>query len=379
MFFIFFLIFLLLMVIELFFSNIPKTVFNLSFLLITLLLSIRYGFGIDYFNYNYLFNAIPNVTSELFWTNQVYGEFGFKLIIGVLKEFGFRFSGYIFIMTFIVMGLIYRFIIKYSDLKFTSLFIFYCMYLFTYVNSAIRQGLTLALFLGILYPLLERKKYFSYVLLTILFSSFHVSILVVLVLPLIKFKFNKNSLLLSLLASFLLLISFRLFNISKILGLIPFLSTKLVYLEVESINIFPIFTRCVTFFLILYLLSLAKDKDLYNSRMVQYYMLGFLLFICLSQYPTIASRFNVYFKAFEIIIIPALLYKFSKERRANIITFILIVFFSFMWGKEVQSQISRSNYNENINIFNYPFTTIFDKEKIFEYKNVQFLDNFDDY
>lgn len=168
-------------------------------------------------------------------------------------------------------------------------------------------------------------------------------------------------------------------NISKILGLIPFLSTKLVYLEVESINIFPIFTRCVTFFLILYLLSLAKDKDLYNSRMVQYYMLGFLLFICLSQYPTIASRFNVYFKAFEIIIIPALLYKFSKERRANIITFILIVFFSFMWGKEVQSQISRSNYNENINIFNYPFTTIFDKEKIFEYKNVQFLDNFDDY
>lgn len=379
MFFIFFLIFLLLMVIELFFSNIPKTVFNLSFLLITLLLSIRYGFGIDYFNYNYLFNAIPNVTSELFWTNQVYGEFGFKLIIGVLKEFGFKFSGYIFIMTFIVMGLIYRFIIKYSDLKFTSLFIFYCMYLFTYVNSAIRQGLTLALFLGILYPLLERKKYFSYVLLTILFSSFHVSILVVLVLPLIKFKFNKNSLLLSLLASFLLLISFRLFNISKILGLIPFLSTKLVYLEVESINIFPIFTRCVTFFLILYLLSLAKDKDLYNSRMVQYYMLGFLLFICLSQYPTIASRFNVYFKAFEIIIIPALLYKFSKERRANIITFILIVFFSFMWGKEVQSQISRSNYNENINIFNYPFTTIFDKEKIFEYKNVQFLDNFDDY
>ncbi|WP_317912896.1 EpsG family protein [Carnobacterium maltaromaticum] len=379
MFFIFFLIFLLLMVIELFFSNIPKTVFNLNFLLITLLLSIRYGFGIDYFNYNYLFNAIPNVTSELFWTNQVYGEFGFKLIIGVLKEFGFRFSGYIFIMTFIVMGLIYRFIIKYSDLKFTSLFIFYCMYLFTYVNSAIRQGLTLALFLGILYPLLERKKYFSYVLLTILFSSFHVSILVVLVLPLIKFKFNKNSLLLSLLASFLLLISFRLFNISKILGLIPFLSTKLVYLEVESINIFPIFTRCVTFFLILYLLSLAKDKDLYNSRMVQYYMLGFLLFICLSQYPTIASRFNVYFKAFEIIIIPALLYKFSKERRANIITFILIVFFSFMWGKEVQSQISRSNYNENINIFNYPFTTIFDKEKIFEYKNVQFLDNFDDY
>lgn len=379
MFFIFFLIFLLLMVIELFFSNIPKTVFNLSFLLITLLLSIRYGFGIDYFNYNYLFNAIPNVTSELFWTNQVYGEFGFKLIIGVLKEFGFKFSGYIFIMTFIVMGLIYRFIIKYSDLKFTSLFIFYCMYLFTYVNSAIRQGLTLALFLGILYPLLERKKYFSYVLLTILFSSFHVSILVVLVLPLIKFKFNKNSLLLSLLASFLLLISFRLFNISKILGLIPFLSTKLVYLEVESINIFPIFTRCVTFFLILYLLSLAKDKDLYNSRMVQYYMLGFLLFICLSQYPTIASRFNVYFKAFEIIIIPALLYKFSKERRANIITFILIVFFSFMWGKEVQSQISRSNYNENINIFNYPFTTIFDKEKIFEYKNVQFLDNFDYY
>src|SRR5699024_1020844 len=72
------------------------------------------------------------------------------------------FEFFISIVTLIPLYLFYYTINNYSQYKLGSLLIFSSMYYPIYINSAIRQGISLSIIFFALYKYLKKEKYFNY-------------------------------------------------------------------------------------------------------------------------------------------------------------------------------------------------------------------------
>lgn len=152
---------------------------EMAFVLLTIFLALRYGYGNDYFNYLELYDNYTNSSVGLFdFTN--YGimkskEWGWIFLNKLFKPFGF-FSFIIFI-TIVENVIIYRFVKKNVSSKYYWLAVFvyaFNPYLMVIGASMMRQWLAICIYL-LAFDYICKRKPILYFLLVTLAMQFHAS------------------------------------------------------------------------------------------------------------------------------------------------------------------------------------------------------------
>ncbi len=368
-----------------FFSNITKRkeasfLFIVFFTILFLLSCFRYGSGTDYWNYNLLFSIAPNRISNISIISFLRLEPTYVIFSSLLKQLGFNFQYIIIIYSFIALSFIFATIKKFSNNILFSFFIFFSNYYLIYVDSAIRQGVAISIFLYSFFSYLEDLSYRKYFFRILLAFMFHYSAIILFFLPLV-FKLPKNFFVS--LRSILFFTPFFVFLgrflpniVLKILGLfIP----KFLFYEGMNTSYITIFLRIIFIFLVVLLYNNNKNgRYPVIEKTLVIYIFGAYLYFLLSSI-SIFSRLTEYFYALEIILIPNLLINytsFNLKRNQNVIFKLLFCFlFSFLLLKDIGSFIKQGGYKCS-HIYEYPYFTIFDHDEYKSYRNIPYgLDN----
>ncbi|WP_368106836.1 EpsG family protein [Bacteroides nordii] len=357
-------ILLLLLVVLFFFSGIEvwkqkkksKLSFLLLYVLISLIAIVRFGVGADYPGYYNAFQEINSIDingiSELLLIN-AHGELGYLFLVYLFGKLGLTFYELAILIAIITMPLYYIFLKKYCNYSILSLFIFYAIYFVVYPFNVIRQGLTIALFLGVLLPLLFEKKYLLYVIYTVLGSLFHYSLLTVLILPFIlKFKFKIGTIYIFIILGLI----FPMGNLIMNIGFLNSINVLSYYLD-DSSNVYAFLNRAV--FVIPSFYYYAKsDKNSVEKKMALISIIGFLIFINFRSYSLIASRTTVYFKVVEIYLLAKYISDIKLLPNKMLVFNLFSIFLFIIFIKAMNTDITYLKHFGNIpeyeSIINYP-------------------------
>ena len=101
--------------------------------------------------------------------------------------------------------------------------------------------------------------------------------------------------------------------------------------------------------------------------MLQIYLYGAIIYAFLMWNALISSRFNIYFKAVELVLFTAALRSSGKLpfvdiRTRDAVAAYLLTLSLVMYFKNINSYLVQGDYFENTNVFNYPYLHIFDMD-----------------
>jgi len=315
-----------------------------------LITSFRYQIGTDYESYRNLFaetnkfNSFSKLISEM----PLY-DIGAKFLVSTSKHFIetplFHFS----LFAFIGLLIIYKSIIKESSYYGLSILIFYNIFLLPYIFNGMMQGISAALLL-LSTSVIAQRKLKSTIIVTTIALSFHLTGLLIIVAYFIyPLKLNKHYYL------FILIISIVLWqsNITETLfykagsEFLPKQIFNRINLYIrnfdEPINLQRIAQRLIIFFLIFFhfdkLKNVGKFKGMFNI-----YFVGLIIYLIIGFTGLYASRVNMFFRFYEILLIPMIFNVIDHRRK--------LIYFGFivLWGILVLS----SNFTK---ITYYPFKT----------------------
>lgn len=354
--------------------------FNILWLILTLMLVFRYGQGTDYYEYYLTYDNIDTTGSLL--TNVLsHGEIGWYILNVIGNRLGMSFFAFLGIVSLLEMILVRRFILLYSPYKIFSLLLFYPAFYLTGCYSIIRQGLVLCLFLGIGIPLLTKRKTFKYLALVLLLVLLHTSAIVLAILPFL-FEWRKNR-------------YYLIAGIVLILFGINYINSYFNWDTIEGYvgsrtSIAGVMVRLILFILILILYRMSpKDNNNVGieATLFRIYLLGFLISLVFLKSATISQRLTMPLKATEIVLLPLLIYKnqlylkiknvrlkkyFANELMVSALFFLSILIMNVEFVKNIYSYIEQGNYYSWVTPTNYPYSSVFDQTKIRKY-----ISNFD--
>lgn len=350
-----------------FFYDKKDFLYKILMISLTLLLCFRYGQGSDYFSYEYCYSTMTTFENAINNSSKINSEIGFRLICALFYELQFSFTEFVFCLSLFDMVLLHRFISKYSKNRVFSLLLFFPTFYLTYYFSGIRQGLTIALFIGVLYELIEKKQWMKYIIGCVLISTIHTAALVLIIVPFIlEFKLEIIGAIKY--PAFIVGIVLATGCLNGLLARIPVIGSKMMpYLD-SSISILALLERIVSYTMILILYHHSSRK---RSKRVQNFMkiysVGIIIYLVFLPFSLISSRVIVYFKVLEVVIVPLLCDKANKFKTVAITFFVLLSVLMFF--KNLNSYAEQGSYHPNINAFNYPYISVFEKEEIWNYRD----------
>lgn len=336
-------------------------------LLLTIMLSLRYGQGTDYYSYYLQFDSID--TSLGYFTNALYhGELGWYILLLFFKKCGFTFELFICLLSVVMMILLHRSFKRFSYYPLFSILLFYPTYYLTYCYSAMRQGLVLCLFLAFGLNMLLDRKYKYYFIFCLILFFLHKSSILLMVMPIIiniKIRFPFISLLLACFGSLALSKASFMLELSNIF-------TDGGYME-ESYSIGAIAMRFILFYIIYRLHKMYSNYDKIENSLYNLYTWGCLIFMALSFSGNLSQRLTVPFKALEVILVPYLLYKVKIRVSYSVKTFIMpcvsfvILLMNIELYKNLDSYVEQGNYYAWVSPITYPYISVFNENEIWHY------------
>ena len=341
-----------------------KNIYRVSLITLWLILGFRYGQGTDFFGYQNLWKAASS-NYDYYVTFTANNEFGFYMLCHVFNE---NYSLFIFLIASFEMLMLNRFIQRYSEDWMFSLLLFFPTFYLTYYFSAIRQGITLALFLGLMVEMLEKKEWKKYIIFCVIAASIHIVALVLFIMPIIL-KLSEKKIMIMIVICIVVGIVFCTSFGRRLLISIPYLGMRLSsYIHTYSFSIVGLIERVTVYICILLIFYNVKNKitDTKIVNWIKIYSIGIGMYFLCMPFSTLSSRMIIFFKAFEIVIIPYLLL-FKSRYRKLIYTF-MIILTTVMTIKNISSYIKQGNYNDRVNVLNYPYISIFDKDELWKYK-----------
>jgi hypothetical protein len=334
--------------------------------------TLRYGQGSDYFNYIYLFNNSADTFEAALRTKDfsyVTREIGFSAISYVWLKI-FRWSPETLTAVFSAVSFIFiwLFIKKYSAKPVVSLFFFYCTFYLIYPFSGIRQGVCLSIFVYYLIPLLYNKKYGKYYLLSLLLFTIHFSSIILFIIPMVnlvkKYKPHQVFLVSIILMAVGLVMYQYLFSFFTTLDMIG--SRVESYTAKNSLDILSLLLRIVIFVPIMLTYKLYK-RDSIGDLFLKIYILGFFLYLLFMASSLISSRINVFMRYFEVILLVDFMAFFFKKNYHKIAIYgYVFIIMAVLYVKNIDSFVVQGPYYDQINFYNYPYVSVFNKKKIFE-------------
>lgn len=348
-----------------------KIEFWFCFLILTGILVFRYGQGSDYFGYRYNYYKISDVAIT-FPNYDVHGETGYQLVCNIFRILHIPFEGLIAFISILQMGFLLVFLKRYKvAYPFALLLIYPTLYL-TYLASGMRQGLAIAVFLGVLFPLLENRRYFAYIVGTLLCMTFHTVSVVFLVL-LIPMKIRKVSTLQIL--TVLAWLAGCILSTQEGQSLIMALGiSKLNYylgngasISLAAVAERLLFTGIITW-LYLKLCKIGKCSDRFRFA-YSCYLMAMALYGGLLWNELVASRTTSMLRFIEIYL---LIYGIQQMRRGSryLLVVILVAFETFMTVKNIQAAIDQGPYVQEVTVATYPYVSVFNSQDIYKYRLV---------
>ncbi len=348
----------------------PKRFFLAMFLVLGAMLCLRYGQGTDYFNYRLIYSGMSGSLHSVLSNDSLHSEFGWKILSWCAYHIDLSYSAFVFILSVFKILLFGRFLKIFCKNRFLALFLGYHTLYLTYFFSTLRQGIVLVIFLGLMLDLLIRRKYVCYALLCLVCASLHSIGWLFLAVPILQTRlFEKRN------WQLIFVVCAWLIGFVLATGILHPLLTQIlpgqvvVYIKRnQPISIFAILERVGTFAVVffVYWYSVSKRDDVTPAMdlLMRIVTLGFIIYGVFMWQPLIASRLSYPFKVVEIAILSSLLYKNDVFSRLKLIFCTCLV--SIMLLKGIVTAINESSYKEHINIFNYPYFTIFNKDAVSE-------------
>lgn len=351
----------------------PRIAFWASFIILTMMLVLRYGQGTDYFGYSGNYYRISDVTITFpeyeFYGETVHGELGYNLLCNIFRVLHIPFEGFVAVISIAQMGFMLTFYRRYKvDCAFAVLLSIPTLYM-TYFMSGLRQGLIIAVFLGVLFPLLENRHYVGYLIGVLICVSFHTVAVVFLLLPVTQ-KLLRIDIL-----QFLVLIAWLIGILlatpeGQMIVKAAGISSLDFYLSQSNVSVMAAAERLVFLGIISWLyIKLIKNGKCSETFKLAYmcYLVTMALYGGLLWNDLIASRTAAVMRFVEIYL---LVYATKQMRRGTryLVVIFLVAFQSFMFFKNVNTAILEGQYRQGITFINYPYVSIFNEEKISEYR-----------
>lgn len=360
---------LLLFTVSTFMSKKQDFQYYFLFAVLSLALIFRYGQGIDYFSYNYIYKSCTSFYIAIFNPENLHIEFGFRLLYALFNTLHLDFTALIACVSVFEMCMLHRFLKRHCVNPTFSLFLFFPTFYLTYYFSIMRQGIVIAVLLGVMVDHIKARNWKKYIATTVILVLFHSSALVLFIIPIVL-RFELKTI--YFFSAFAAVIAFVMLNpgMMNVLRNIPMLGEK-IYIYVEtSPSWLSLMERLVSFSLVCVLFYSSANKDISEGMtdFMKIYALGTVLYIALMPFAIISSRVVVYFKIFEIILLPALLVRKTKMR--VIITAAVISIAVVMFYKNIHSYVLQGYYFDNINVWNYPYISVFNKDDIWNYRKI---------
>lgn len=336
--------------------------FYILYFIIGILLCLRQGQGTDYYNYYQIYKEIEYFSNQSFLLVVARPDPLYSMLNWVFIKIGLPYQLFVAFFSFTTMVIQWRFFRWICRGSCISLMVFYATIALPYDFNAMRQGLTLALVLGILFPLLLKRRFIKFYILCVLISLIHVSALICMLMPLIyKINLNKHTMAIII----VLCIAFVLSG-AKLISHLPlppiFLNRISYYTSSSSTQILAIINRVLLLIPLFLVPDSAYRKDKQLTLLKNIIFLGFIVYTLFSFQDFIASRENVYFRVFEGYFLSYItLHRILKRNAAKIFAYYCIIC-CMLFTKEIASSMEQGRY-ENCNVFTYPYFSIFDDNK----------------
>ena len=110
----------------------------------------------------------------------------------------------------------------------------------------------------------------------------------------------------------------------------------------------------------------TPEHLLYLLRILCFGMMLYGAFLWL---PLVASRFCYMFKCVEIAVISCLFTRKSALRRLFAVYCAMLAM--VMYVKNINANLSDGFYYENVSVINYPYVSIFNSERIKDYRDIR--------
>lgn len=362
-----------------------KAVYWLSLFSLFLFFSFRYGQGTDYLTYLSIYaNVSPLYTFPnylAFQYNKI--EVGFFYLMSFFRMFGTHYSIFIAIITLFSLTCIHRFISRFaSQLPMFALTLFFAIYSITYMESGIRQLISISIALGWVYIDWMNGKRLRAVAGIVIAMSMHTSAALLFLLPvmfwnprrlfILEWKRRTTALVFALMLGAALIINFV--DFTPIINLLPAsvsYTIRSYYTENNQVSLLALGNRTL-FMAIVFVLAWKSRGQLTNREkfLFNLYCVGYALYVLFMPFDLIASRINVYFRVVDICLLPLLFYK-NREliKRTYVGLPVLLMLVSFLYVKDISAIMDFAQYY-NSNPLQYPYITIFNQDELLKSKYV---------
>ena len=250
----------------------------------------------------------------------------------------------------------------------------------TYYYSAVRQGLVLSLFLALGLKWLLKKDYLHYYLWIAALSLIHTSAIMLAFIPLIYF-FEKrgisNWLIVVIVATAVFGYSGLLNRVATALGVQNYFSVSFSYLA--------ILLRMILGYFAYRMHSVIVEHDRCNNienTLYHIYIFGLIIYLSLSFTSTLSQRATMPLKAVEILLFPMQISIINGLRKNTsvalkvlkinhysvlLISLVIVMIPGIELYKNLSAYIGQGNYYSWVHPWNYPYVSIFDADRIFNY------------
>lgn len=300
--------------------------FEISFFLILVFLAgFRGKVGTDTQEYLRFWNGLEPIYN---YNYEYYSNFetGYKFVFSIIKCFSdsdviFLFFNALLALTPLYIGL-KKILNKHVVI---SLIIYYSVFFIPYALNGMRQAIAMGLFVFAI-PYFFSKKSLIVIMVTVLASLFHSSgflIFVSYVFYLVAKKIKKWFYLFSFFCALLIyklgLGGVILFNYTSV--------NRDVYTNEfdESTSFFQIIIRTIlVLFIMFFSINIEKNNKIILS-LFNVYWFGYLLYIIFMDNNMISTRFNMFFRVLEIVLIPLILASYNLRFNKNSICILFLM------------------------------------------------------
>lgn len=361
-----------------------KPVYWLALIGLYIFFTLRYGQGTDYLTYMSIYANVPPLQTLPWFGAYQYNriEFGFFYLISFFRMLGVHYVLFVAIITAFAFFCINRFINRFSPLPIFALTFFFAVYSLTYVESALRQMLSISIALGWVFIDWADGKRIRAIIGILIASTFHTSALVLLVLPIlfwnprplyiIEWKLKTTGIVIGALLLVTAVINFV--DLTPIFSRLPtYLSfTILSYYDfAASPSLMALANRALFMAIVFFLTWRQKDDMAPREKLLfNLYCVGFALYIVLMSSDELASRVNIYFRIIDFCLIPLLMYKNRDLVKKAVVGMpVMLMLLSFLYVKDITAIMGFAQYY-NSNPLQYPYITVFNTDAVFDQKFV---------
>ena len=320
-------------------KKIENIVYRLMWVYMTFVLCIRYGQGTDYFGYYY---------------NYMYGDAHSEPLWRKITEFfcgkGISFEIFIAIIGFLSMILVDSCIRKNSANRCLALLILYPTIYYVYFFSSIRMGLAIAIFMGILIPLLQKKRYLYYYLICIFLFLLHSASIIFMFIPFFLLLSRDKQVVVVI---FSFVIGMTLYFIPAQVFYSLNIGSLRYYIDARGIGILALLEKVFVLMLVLFF---YKKEDIFSG--IFFFAISFSFMTISWQF--ISSRFFVLCGCTYIIMLSNILNEQRLKGNVAILWGILVIYSIIILCKNINAYLVQNSLHD-FTILTCPYINIFNK------------------